>query len=1192
MAPSDSRMMSQVISFCLLNKVKHLKKSYKNCSKEDILPSTLRRVVHGSTHNILYNYILDFLSAKIVMLEARITFPVLLWWITNGLASVYAKIEMSNREYNEMVWLDLTYVQILFGLLGSAFWIYMIERRPPNFQKVRELSSFAGIFGNLIGHLSVNVSYTFVSSSATQVVKSSEPLFMFFYLVCLRSELLQQHNRTIVIFCSIVLMVIGTCLFLLWDVTFNVWGVIAAIVSNVFFPLRNIALKNMESDSPFEKYFILSFFGAVFLFPFLVTKYLFQHTLNPSRTELLSGAFHCIYNLASITTLQNVSPMNHAILNFLKRIFVIILNIKYFNLFMTWHMVAGLVITFTGVAIYLFVQKDNGASFKFMNFQLPEISSRKFYSFLLAVGFLTLLYAAKMSKTSFDEYPVLFNKNRNSVATAWIFNRPVSDIFVREIIATRELTGASMHVYCGSTRCVNAVQSLKNPNITSDFFIVPNILGATPLKVWGEYHAFNKVLLGIRYEWYLTQALCLAHLWLHGGHFYLPSYGKITFQNDYGSWPCMSFKQAGKEIQLPPRDERVRQKMETFLRNMNSWQQSKTVPAIFQNTVWNAFSRYCEKEPFCLIPSSQSLPDLYERDGIPFENQHHFGTLSYDGNVASRKSANVGDEMQGFAGMQFLPFIDFFLDREYQVAPNITGQHLTFFNAWWGNEKQKWPPSQNIEPIMLSIHAELEWRKAISSSEETKNFLKSKAPIGARDVSTQRYFKSIGVPSFFSGCMTLFLKNPDPTAERDDKIYITDVKPQYQTLLPKWIVQKANFVTHGVYYGVTKSMLTKKRFVDAYERLRNYSRAKLVITQRIHAALPCVAIGTPVVFLDGTKMSAPDMKSRKSAQRFKGLLDLFHSIRLYNLTDEQAKERISQFNWADPPRNPNLALRMRLVASMWYIFRNKLDIYESARRFGMFPLTPQWLTKSEPSHMFHLIHNDIKQDGGLTWDQWRCIESILRHHPTAKLMIYSNIIEQSLFDVLTEVGYQIIVKTYKLTQLVQETPLQTFFKEMQFKDKAKQIILNQHGVLKFLLLYKYGGVFLTENTIVLKPIDISQRNVVSLDSELNVYPWMLNFQRNHKFLGEALKMFPKMYSAKTNPDEGKALLSKVCEKYNPVKFPNFVYFLLWMESFYLFLDIVCLMCVIQKYTKFADFTGLYFRQFKTFHNQTWTFFEL
>ena len=54
-----------------------------------------------------------------------------------------------------------------------------------------------------------------------------------------------------------------------------------------------------------------------------------------------------------------------------------------------------------------------------------------------------------------------------------------------------------------------------------------------------------------------------------------------------------------------------------------------------------------------------------------------------------------------------------------------------------------------------------------------------------------------------------------------------------------------------------------------------------------------------------------------------------------------------------------------------------------------------------------------------------------------------------------------------------------------------------------------------------------------------------------------------------------------CEKYNPVKFANFVaiFFVLRMKNGYIFLDIgINFLCVIQKYTAncFANFTGLYF----------------
>jgi hypothetical protein len=201
----------------------------------------------------------------------------------------------------------------------------------------------------------------------------------------------------------------------------------------------------------------------------------------------------------------------------------------------------------------------------------------------------------------------------------------------------------------------------------------------------------------------------------------------------------------------------------------------------------------------------------------------------------------------------------------------------------------------------------------------------------------------------------------------------------------------------------------------------------------------------------------------------------------------------------------------------------------------MLPLTPQWLTTVQPSHVFHIIHNDTKQVVGsskdLNWHQWRCIESILRHHPTSRLFVYSNTIEQSSFDVLTEVGYQVVLRNYEVSALTAQTPLKEFFDHLDRKSSPEVTLektLHEHGVLRLLLLYKYGGIYLAENTIVLKNIDISQKNLLSLDSESHVNPWMLNFEKNHKFLRDALEMFPTMHGGKMKPDEGKALLTKVC----------------------------------------------------------------
>ena len=106
-----------------------------------------------------------------------------------------------------------------------------------------------------------------------------------------------------------------------------------------------------------------------------------------------------------------------------------------------------------------------------------------------------------------------------------------------------------------------------------------------------------------------------------------------------------------------------------------------------------------------------------------------------------------------------------------------------------------------------------------------------------------------------------------------------------------------------------------------------------------------------------------------------------------------------------------------------------------------------------------------------------------------------------------------------------------FFDQLDRKSSAKSTlekVMHRHKVLRLLLLYKYGGIYLDGNTIVLKNIDISQKNMLSLNSESYVNPWMLNFEKNHKFLPDALETFYTMYNAKLKPDEeGTALLTKV-----------------------------------------------------------------
>ncbi|NQD72865.1 polysaccharide pyruvyl transferase family protein, partial [Sphingobacterium shayense] len=52
------------------------------------------------------------------------------------------------------------------------------------------------------------------------------------------------------------------------------------------------------------------------------------------------------------------------------------------------------------------------------------------------------------------------------------------------------------------------------------------------------------------------------------------------------------------------------------------------------------------------------------------------------------------------------------------------------------------------------------------------------------------------------------------------------------------------------------------------------SRAKLVVTSRIHCALPCLAMGTPVIFLNG----GFEGFGNRFNSRFEGLIDFFNRV--------------------------------------------------------------------------------------------------------------------------------------------------------------------------------------------------------------------------------------------------------------------------------------------------------------------------
>jgi hypothetical protein len=286
----------------------------------------------------------------------------------------------------------------------------------------------------------------------------------------------------------------------------------------------------------------------------------------------------------------------------------------------------------------------------------------------------------------------------------------------------------------------------------------------------------------------------------------------------------------------------------------------------------------------------------------------NFAVLGYP------NSNNLGDFIQSIAAEEWMkPKIPQRIDRDqlhkYQGPPV-----KLVMNGWFMEEPTNWPPSESIQPLFISFHLNPTAERGMLNSEGIQYFKKHQ-PIGCRDTYTQKTLEKHGIQTYFSACLTLTLKRANSFKSDKKRKGILVLSP-LERLLPQEeinkqqglkgqllsIAQKLKQPFKSNKYSVAMNRLEaylsqmdeevlvktqlmspstfseSDRIKAAQEQLECIASAKLVITSRIHSALPAVAYGTPVIFLaDG--LQHPNQKSR-----FEGMESFFKMI-----TSEQLK---------------------------------------------------------------------------------------------------------------------------------------------------------------------------------------------------------------------------------------------------------------------------------------------------------------
>lgn len=267
------------------------------------------------------------------------------------------------------------------------------------------------------------------------------------------------------------------------------------------------------------------------------------------------------------------------------------------------------------------------------------------------------------------------------------------------------------------------------------------------------------------------------------------------------------------------------------------------------------------------------------------------------GLIIFENTENLGDDIQSYAAMQFLPRVDYIIEREHidDFYPKTGEKVATILSGWYLYSHLNWPPSPYLYALPISIHFDTE-KYTVLGKKLTENnvinglgkeWLLHNEPIGARDLDTQELIINNGIKSYFSGCLTLTLQ-PYNNIEKHNSVVVIDVGKQIE----KYLSEKARIPFVNKTHKMPMHNYTfKERMTLVEERLKFYQGASLVITKRLHAALPCLALGTPVLLIVEEYIS----------NRIKTYCNYLNFI-----SEKELLEGKCKYSFTNPPDNPNL----------------------------------------------------------------------------------------------------------------------------------------------------------------------------------------------------------------------------------------------------------------------------------------------
>ena len=219
-----------------------------------------------------------------------------------------------------------------------------------------------------------------------------------------------------------------------------------------------------------------------------------------------------------------------------------------------------------------------------------------------------------------------------------------------------------------------------------------------------------------------------------------------------------------------------------------------------------------------------------------------------------RNKINIGDHIMGLAVEKIYDSMN--IPKEQRVDILMTDVHdyageymilpiNMYLDYTYGNT---FPLSERIIPVFFGTHMLAE-QGDLKYLQKYKHF----GPFGCRDEYTMKAMRKNGLDAYISGCFSILSVDKRGKDIKGDKVCLVDVPECLMEYVPEEMRGEVERLSHVFDYTDKHLNFKQAQRIGtelAIERLKYYrEHAKLVVTSRLHCALPCLSMGIPVILV-------------------------------------------------------------------------------------------------------------------------------------------------------------------------------------------------------------------------------------------------------------------------------------------------------------------------------------------------------